>query len=71
MDSSDGLTNDEVILRVEPPRRKLKIAILSRKGSLVELLPANPDFQPIVVDTRNTPLEIEGLAVGLIRNDSL
>ncbi len=34
MDSSDGLTNDEVILRVEAPRRKLKIAILSRKGSL-------------------------------------
>jgi repressor LexA len=44
---------------------------LSRKGSIVELLPANPDFEPIVVDTRESPLEIEGLAVGLIRNDSL
>ena len=44
---------------------------LSRKGPIVELLPANPDFEPIIVDTRNEPLEIEGLAVGLIRNDSL
>ncbi len=44
---------------------------LSRKGPIVELLPANPDFEPIIVDTRNELLEIEGLAVGLIRNDSL
>ena len=44
---------------------------LSRKGPIVELLPANPDFKPIVVDTRNSPLEIEGLAVGLIRSESL
>ena len=57
-----------VVARVEDD---VTVKRLSRKGSLVELLPANPDFQPIVVDTRNTPLEIEGLAVGLIRNDSL
>src|SRR5574343_313967 len=37
---------------------------LSRKGAIVELLPANPDFQPIVVDTRSTEVQIEGLAVG-------
>ena len=41
---------------------------LRRKGSIVELLPENPEFAPIVVDTRNQPLVIEGLAVGLIRN---
>ena len=57
-----------VVARVEDD---VTVKRLSRKGSLVELLPANPDFQPIVVDTRNTPLEIEGLAVALIRNDSL
>ena len=44
---------------------------LRRKGSIVELLPENPDFAPIVVDTRNQPLIIEGLAVGLIRNGRL
>jgi repressor LexA len=40
----------------------------ARKGPIVELLPENPEFSPIVVDTRREPLEIEGLAVGLIRN---
>jgi repressor LexA len=44
---------------------------LRRKGSIVELLPENPEFAPIVVDTRNQPLVIEGLAVGLIRNGRL
>ncbi len=44
---------------------------LRRKGSRVELLPENPDFEPIVIDLRDTSLEIEGLAVGLIRNGRL
>ncbi len=44
---------------------------LRRKGNIVELLPENPEFAPIVVDTRNQPLVIEGLAVGLIRNGRL
>ena len=39
-----------------------------RKGPIVRLLPENPDFQPIVVDLRETELHIEGLAVGVIRN---
>lgn len=38
-----------------------------RKGAIVELLPENPEFEPIVVDTRTEALEIEGLAVGVIR----
>ncbi len=42
-----------------------------RRGNTVELLPENPDFQPIVVDTRREPLVIEGLAVGLIRSGKL
>ena len=40
---------------------------LRRQGGRVELLPENPDFEPIVVDTRNEGFAIEGLAVGLIR----
>ena len=34
----------------------------------IELLPENPDFQPIKVTPDQTDFELEGLAVGLIRN---
>jgi repressor LexA len=34
---------------------------------MVELLPENPDFQPIVVDARSDEFAIEGIGVGLIR----
>lgn len=37
----------------------------------VELLPENEDFEPIVVDLREQALEIEGLAVGVIRKETL
>jgi repressor LexA len=37
----------------------------------IELLPENPDFQPIVVTPDQTDFELEGLAVGLIRNQFL
>lgn len=37
-------------------------------SSTVELLPENPDFEPIVIDLKDGPLEIEGLVVGLLRN---
>lgn len=41
---------------------------IQRNRNTVELLPENPDFQPIVVDLKRDPLEIEGIAVGVIRN---
>ena len=44
---------------------------LRRRGAQVELLPENPDFEPIVIDTRETPLAIEGIAVGIIRSRAL
>jgi repressor LexA len=47
---------------------EVTVKTFSRKGPIVSLLPANPDFAPIVVDTRHEALEIEGLAVGLVRN---
>lgn len=40
---------------------------LRRRGQLIELLPENPDFQPIVIDPRRDELAIEGVAVGLVR----
>ncbi len=44
---------------------------LRRRGATVELLPENPDFKTIVVDTRSAAFAIEGLAVGVIRNTKL
>lgn len=38
-----------------------------RKGDVVRLLPANPDFAPIRVDLSRQDLVIEGRAVGLLR----
>src|SRR3546814_1761794 len=39
-----------------------------RHGSIVRLLPANPDFAPIRIDLERQELVIEGRAVGLIRD---
>lgn len=41
---------------------------IQRNRNIVELLPENPDFQPITVDLKRETLEIEGIAVGVIRN---
>ena len=40
---------------------------LHRRGAMVELLPENPDFEPIVVDTRRELFALEGIGVGVIR----
>jgi repressor LexA len=38
----------------------------------IELLPENPDYEPIIVKLSDgEPFEIEGIAVGLIRNTML
>ena len=42
--------------------------IFEKKGAVAELVPENPDFEPIVLDLRTETLEIEGLAVGLVRS---
>ena len=54
-----------VVARVDD---EVTVKTLQRREHLVELLPANPDFQPIVVDTRQHALAIEGIMVGLIRS---
>lgn len=41
---------------------------IHRNRNTVELIAENPDFKPIVVDLKRDPLEIEGIAVGVIRN---
>jgi repressor LexA len=39
----------------------------STQKHLVELLPENPDYEPIVVDLREQDFAIEGLSVGILR----
>ncbi|MFG6449200.1 transcriptional repressor LexA [Roseateles sp. BYS180W] len=39
-----------------------------RQGQRIELLPENPDFEPIIVQADRDDITIEGIAVGLIRN---
>jgi repressor LexA len=34
----------------------------------VQLLPENPDFEPILVDLKRDFFAIEGIGVGIIRN---
>jgi repressor LexA len=41
---------------------------LRRRGHTIELLPENPDFQPIVVDSRTSDFALEGIGVGLVRS---
>ena len=40
-----------------------------RRSHVVELLPENPDFEPIRVDLRRRELALEGLAVGVVRTE--
>ena len=44
-----------------------------RTRNSIELIPENPDFETIVVPTSGSGIEfeLEGLAVGLIRNNML
>ncbi len=41
---------------------------LRKKGRVVYLQAENPDFEPIVVDLKKQALDIEGIAVGVLRN---
>ena len=43
------------------------VKVYRRRGHLLRLEPANPDFQPIEVDLRSESCTIEGCVVGLLR----
>ncbi len=40
-----------------------------QRGSIVRLMPENPAYEPIRVDLREQVLDIEGLAVGILRKE--
>lgn len=61
----DARTGQVVVARVGD---EVTVKRLRRRGAIVELLPENPEFEPILVDTRRESLAIEGIGVGVIRN---
>ena len=73
------LDGDLVAVRREPEVRNGQIVVVRleeevtvkryrQTGTMVTLLPQNPDFQPIKVDLKAEHMVIEGVVVGVIRN---
>ncbi len=50
---------------------EVTVKLFRQRGSIVTLLPRNPDFEPIRIDLRERQLVIEGLGVGVLRNGRL
>ena len=64
--TNEARTGQVVVARIAD---EVTVKRLRRRGNIVQLLAENPDFEPIEIDLRKDDLEIEGLAVGIIRND--
>lgn len=61
-------TNGQIVVaRLED---EVTVKRFRRRGYQVYLLPENADFEPIHVDLRETSLVIEGIGVGVIRNET-
>jgi repressor LexA len=63
--STDARQGQIVVARLDD---EVTVKRFKRRSHEVTLLAENADFAPIVVDTRVTSFEIEGIAVGLVRN---
>jgi repressor LexA len=63
--TQDARTGQIVVARVND---EVTVKRFKRRGNQVQLLPENPDFTPIEVDTRKDRLVIEGIGVGVIRS---
>jgi repressor LexA len=56
-----------IVARIED---EVTVKRFQKQGSRVQLIAENPDFDPIEVDLRSQELNIEGLAVGVLRRGS-
>ena len=63
--NSEAKNGDIVVARLED---EVTVKRFRRRGGVVRLLPENADFEPIVINLRRQPLVIEGIGVGVIRN---
>ena len=65
--TSEARTGQIVVARLGD---EVTVKRLRRDGAAIRLVAENPDFEPIVVRP-GTPFELEGIAVGLIRDGGL
>ncbi|CFQ66956.1 LexA repressor [Yersinia frederiksenii] len=63
--TQDVRNGQVVVARIDD---EVTVKRLKKQGNIVQLLPENTEFQPIIVDLREQSFTIEGLAVGVIRN---
>lgn len=66
---TDQARNGEIV--VARLGDEVTVKRFERRGEVVRLLPANPDFAPIRIDLARQELVIEGRAVGLLRSGPL
>ena len=66
--ASDAKNGQIVVARLGD---EVTVKRFRRSRGVIELIPENPDFQTIVVQPGEEDFELEGLAVGLIRNNML
>ena len=66
--TQDAQSGQVVVARIGD---EVTVKRFQRTAQGIQLLPENPDFQPIVVSPDQEDFELEGLAVGLIRNQLL
>ncbi|MGR6980619.1 transcriptional repressor LexA [Testudinibacter sp. P27/CKL/0425] len=65
--TQDVRNGQVVVARIED---EVTVKRLEKKGSTVYLHAENEEFKPIVVDLKSEQLDIEGIAVGIIRNNA-
>jgi repressor LexA len=63
--SAEAKAGQVVVARIGD---EVTVKRFKKRGHTVQLLPENPDFEPIVVDLTRQELVIEGIAVGVIRS---
>ncbi len=66
--SAEAKAGQVVVARIGD---EVTVKRFTQRGHTVQLLPENPDFEPIEVDLTRQELVIEGIAVGVIRNESV
>jgi repressor LexA len=62
--TSEVRSRQIVVARLE---NEVTVKRYRQEGSVVWLLPENPEFEPIRVDLKEEPLLIEGIVVGVVR----
>ena len=65
--TSEARNGQIVVARIDD---EVTVKRLSKHGTVIHLLPENPDFEPIVIEP-GQDFSLEGIALGLIRNTPL